>query len=233
MIRLFCALSLIPLSLGACSKTVDPPGDPCIAESAVPLVPGPTTDLTGYFVQPSAGYIKIFTGPASQTYVKDTTVNGHLTVDVVSGSGNHEYLRMPDRYWVGTLDATSTLFLLCPPLAAIPELMPDSSDHVANSGFLTQSSVVAVRRITRLIDTGLTETVPAGTFNSVVRIRQEFWVFGVDGFNNPKTFIDSSYRWFAPGVDEIRRVLWKDGATDSTLREMTAGVVNGVTYPTP
>lgn len=217
-VTLFLAATI--LSLAACSKTVEP--EP----------PGPTIDLTGYFVRPSAGYVKFFSDASTQMFVQDTTVNSHMTVDVVFGTGAHEYHRIPDRAWVGTLNSTSTLFLLSPPIAAIPELMPESTDHVANSAFETQSSPLPVRRISRLIDTGLTITVPAGMFDSVVLIRQEFWVF-ITTLGMPDTTIDSVYRWFAPGADEIRRVLWRDGEMVSATRELDSGFVNGVSYPIP
>jgi hypothetical protein len=96
---------------------------------------------------------------------------------------------------------------------------------------VTQTGTIPVRRISRLIDTGLTVTVTAGSFDSVALIRQEFWVFGTNGLGMPDTTIDSAYRWYAPGVDEIRRVQWRDGEADSTLREFIGGTVGGNTYP--
>jgi hypothetical protein len=217
------SLGLLLLTLASCnSKTVDP-------------VPGPTVDMTGYFVRPATGFFKVFTDGASQTYLQDTIVNMYNSVDVLYPSGSHEYHRIPDRAWVGTYDPSGAglLFLLGPPLAAIPEAMPETSDHVANSGFVTQTGLLPVRRVSRLIDTALIITVPAGTFDSVILIRQQFFVFGENGVGIPDTTIDSTYRWFAPGVDEIRRVLWRDGEPDSTLREMSAGTLNGTTYPIP
>ena len=214
-----CAAAVL-LSLASCSSVVEPP------------TPGPTIDLTGFFVQPGAGYVKFFSDASTQMYVQDTTVNSHPTVDVVFGTGDHEYHRIPDRAWVGTLDATSTLFLLEPPLAPIPELMPETSDHIVNSGFVTQTGLIPVRRFSRLVDTGLTIAVSAGTFDSVVLIRQEFWTF-LTILGTPVTLRDSSYRWFAPGVDEIRRVQWRDGDLTSATRELDSGFVNGVSYPIP
>jgi len=177
--------------------------------------------------------VKFFSDASNQMYVQDTILNTHSVVDVVFGTGAHEYHRIPDRAWVGTLNSTSTPFLLSPPITAIPELMPESTDHVANSAFITQNGLLPVRRITRLIDTGLSVTVPAGMFDSVILIRQEFWVFTTNGVGIPDTAIDSVFRWFAPGADEIRRVLWRDEELVSTTRELDSGFVNGVSYPIP
>jgi hypothetical protein len=183
-------------------------------------------DLTGYFILPTSGFQKFYTGGFSQAWTQDTVVDGTLSADVVDNAGAHEYLATADRAWVASFDtaAGGILFLLSPPLAALPDKMPATGNHIGNSGFLTQSGTVPVRRISRLVDTGLTVVVPAGTFDSVALIRQEFWRF-VSVLGAPDTLVDSAYRWFAPGVDEIRRVQWRDGQPDSTLREFVGGTI--------
>ena len=211
------------LAVVSCSSATDPNPSP----------PAPTVDLTGYFVLPSAGFQKFYTGGFSQAWSQDTTVNGTLSADLEDNAGLHEYLATADRAWVATLDtaAGGTLYLLSPPLAALPDKMPASGSHVGNSGFVTTTGTIPVRRISRLMDTGLVDTVPAGIFDSVALVRQEFWVFTKNGLGIPDTLVDSAFRWFAPGVDEIRRVLWRDGDVDSTLREFVGGTVGGNSYP--
>ena len=219
-ITLFFAATI--LSLAACSKVVEPPP------------PVSTIDLTGYFVLPSAGYEKFYSDGRTYTYTKDTVVNSHSVVDVLRESGNHDYHRIPDRAWVATLVAGTpdALFQFSPPLAGIPDQMPDTSDHVTNSNLVTQGEPEPVRRISRLIDTGLTVTVPAGMFDSVVLIRQEFWRF-TEVLNVTVIKIDSVDRWYAPGVDEIRRVEWLGSDLIGATRELDSGIVNGVSYPIP
>jgi hypothetical protein len=217
---LLAVLSVVLPGLLGCSSSTEPEPPP----------PVPTVDLTGYFVLPSAGFVKFFTGGSSKTWTQDTVVNGTLSADVMDQAGRHEYLAKADRAWVATLDTSGFLFLLSPPLAALPDLMPASGNHVASSGFVTQTETVPVRRISRLIDTGLTVAVPAGTFDSVALIRQEFWTI-VTVLGATDTTIDSSYRWFAPGVDEIRRVEWLHTAVDSTVKAFQAGSIGGRTYP--
>lgn len=204
----------------ACSNSTEP----------VPPDPGPTVNLTGYFVLPATGFVKFFTDGTNRTWVQDTVVNGVLSSDAVNQAGNHEYLATSNRAWVGTYDTSGFIFILSPPLAAIPDLMPATGNHVASSGFVTQTETVPVRRISRLIDTGLSVTVPAGSFDSVVLIRQEFWtIHTVLGATD--TLVDSAYRWYAHGVDEIKRIEWLHSVPDSTLKEFQAGSVGGHTYP--
>jgi hypothetical protein len=186
-----------------------------------------SVDLTGYFVLPASGFFKTYSDGFTQTYVNDTVVNGTPCAQVIDNAGNREYLATADRSWVGTLDTVGggTLFLLTPPLAGLPNQMPMHPPHVGNSGFVTQTGTIPVRRTSYLVDTGLSLTVPAGTFDSVAMIRQEFWVFTTNGLGIPDTTIDSVYRWFAPGVDEIRRIRWRDGSPTSTTREYSGGVL--------
>ena len=204
----------------SCSNSTEP----------VPPTPVPTVNLTGYFVLPSSGFVKIFSDGSSRNWIQDTVVNGVLSSDAVTQAGNHEYLATSNRAWVGTLDTSGFIFLLSPPLAAIPDLMPATGDHVAASGFVTQTETVPVRRISRLVDTGLSVTVPAGTFDSVALIRQEFWTIRTI-LGATDTLVDSAYRWYAPGVDEVKRIEWIHSTPDSTLKEFQAGSVGGNTYP--
>jgi len=204
----------------ACSQSTEPEPPP----------PVPTVNLTGYFVLPTSGFVKLFIDGSSRNWIQDTVVNGVLSSDAVNQAGTHEYLATSNRAWVATLDTSGFLFLLSPPLAALPELMPASGNHVASSGFVTQTETVPVRRISRLVDTGLSVVVPAGTFDSVVLIRQEFWTIrNILGATD--TLVDSAYRWYAPGVDEIRRIEWIHDTPDSTLKEFQAGSVGGNIYP--
>jgi len=215
-------VTALAASVLSCSNSTEPEPPPPPSVS--------TVDLTGYFVLPDSGFVKFFTDGSSKAWSKDTVVDGTPSVDVVDQIGRHEYLAAASRAWVATLDTSGFLFLLSPPLAALPELMPDTVDHVAASGFVTQTEIVPVRRISRLISTGLTVAVPAGSFDSVVLIRQEFWTIrNILGATD--TTVDSSYRWFAPGVDEIRRVEWLHlAAPDSSVKEFEAGSVGGNIY---
>lgn len=195
------------------------------------VAPVPGVDLSAYLILPGAGFVKFYSDGSSQTYLQDSVVEGFDAIDLLYGTGAHEYFRKSDRAWIATLDTAATLFILQPPLAAIPLRLPVGTAVAAQSSFATQSGPIPVRRVSILADTGLSETVPAGTFDSVVLIRQEFLLFGTNGLGIPDTSVDSAYRWFAPGVDEIRQVRWRDGEVDSTLREFLGGTVNGVTYP--
>jgi hypothetical protein len=197
--------------------------------SSKPVAPVPGVDLEGYLILPDSGFEKFYSDGSSQTYAQDTVVEGFAAIDVLWNSGDHEYFRKSDRAWIATLDTAGggTLFLLQPPLAAIPLSLSIGTSVTAQSSFATQSGPVPVSRLSQLVDTGLTQTVGAGTFDRVVLIRQEF---RVEGFI---TTVDSAHRWFAPGVEEIKRVQWRDGDTDSTMREFIGGTVGGVTYPIP
>jgi hypothetical protein len=217
---LLAALPAAVVGLISCSQSTEPEPPP----------PIPTVDLTGYFVLPTAGFVKFFTDGSSKAWAKDTMVAGTMAADAINQAGVHEYLATSNRAWVATLDTSGFLFLLSPPLPAIPDHMPSTQDHVAGSGFVTQTETVPVRRISRLIDTALTDTVPAGIFDSVVLIRQEFWTI-VSVLGAMDTLVDSSYRWFAPAVDEIKRVEWLRSATDSSYKEFQGGSVGGRTYP--
>jgi hypothetical protein len=202
----------------------------CSSKPTDPPPPVPTVDLTGYFLLPGTGFSKFFSDGDSRTYVGPDTLNGHNVVDVLNGSnGSHDYFRQSDRAWAGNLDS-GTIFLFVPPLAAPPDLFPSTSNHVATSSIPTQTTPLPVTRISRLVNTQMMDTVPAGIFDSVVMIRQEFWltrtVLGV-----PVTSIDSAYRWYAPGVDEIRATIWNDGDTASSTREFIGGTIDGRTYP--
>jgi hypothetical protein len=190
-------------------------------------------DLSGFFVLPGPGYDKFFTGGEERVYVKDTVVEGHSVVDVALASGEHEYFRTSDRAWVAWWTSPphdSTFFLLQPPLAAVPDTLVVDERRTAPSSLPLQSGALPVKRITELKSTALSLTVPAGSFDSVILIRQEFWIIG-ETQGAPDTSVDSAYRWFAPGVDEIRQVRWRDGQPDSTLRDFIGGTVGGNTYP--
>lgn len=190
-------------------------------------------NLTGYFVLPGSGFTKFYKDvnadtTFSQTFVDTTTVNGFAVVDVLRGTELHEYFRRSDRAWVGTLRVSdSALILLEPPLAAIPDQLELGADVVANSLTIADPTPFAVTRTSRLVDTGLIITVPAGTFTSVARIRQTFQRPGPP----PAVLTDSAYRWYAFGVDEIRRVLWEEGKADSTLLEFIGGTIDTLTFP--
>lgn len=211
------SLALVVL---ACSQATEP----------APPPPVPTVNLTGYFVLPTSGFVKFFTDGTSKTWTQDTVVNGVPSSDAVNQIGVHEYLASSNRAWVATLDTSGFIFLLSPPLAATPDLIPATGNHVASSGFVTQTGTVPVRRISRLVDTSLMVTVPAGIFDSVALIRQEFWTIRTI-LGATDTLVDSAYRWYAPGVDEIRRIEWLHSEVDSTLKEFEFGSVGGNTYP--
>jgi hypothetical protein len=193
----------------------------------------PTVDLTGYFLLPDSGFTKFFKDinadtTFAQTYVDTTTVNGFAVVDVLRGQDLHEYFRRSDRAWVGTLRVSdSALILLEPPLAAIPDRLALGVDVVATAQTLADPAPFPVTRTSRLVDTGLTITVPAGTFTGVAKIRQTFQRPGPP----PAVLTDSTYRWYAKGVDEIQRVLWEDGKADSTLIEFIGGKIDSLTFP--
>ena len=205
----------------------------CTSNPADPPPPGPTVDLTGYFLLPGPGFSKFFSDGQSRAYVGADTLNGFNVVDVLNGSDlSHDFFRTSDRAWVGNLDTAGggTIFLFQPPLAALPDLFPETEYHVANSGIVTQSGLAPVRRISKLLDTALVDSVPAWRFDSVILIRQEFWRF-ITVLGVPDTLRDSAYRWYAPGVDEIKAKIWFEGDTDSTYREFIGGTIDGRTYP--
>jgi len=218
------AVVLSMLAVASCSSNpADPP----------PPAPGPTIDLTGYFLLPSSGFSKSYSNGSTEQYIGPDMVNGFSVVDLFDGSDNsHIYFRQSDRAWVGTLQAAGggTLFLFDPPLPAPPNQFPETTDHVGTSSLLTTPNPTPVRRITRLIDTGLTVTVGTMTFDSVAMLRQEFWQFR-SALGATDTVIDSAYRWYAPGVDEIRQVRWSDGDTQSVSFDFVGGTIDGRTYP--
>ena len=211
--RLATGLIVTLLMISACSEDPVSPPDP----------PAPTVDLSGYFLLPDTTWNKFFT-TGSQTYVKDSSIAGASVVIVSQPDGQLDYFQAVDRAWAA-FDA-GALFEINPPLAALPDAMPESSDHVASANILTGSGNAPIRRISRLVDTALTLTVGPMTFDSVVLIRQEFWLISV-----PVNEVDSAYRWYAHGVDEIRSVRWRHGQTDSTVRIFTRGTIGGRPYP--
>lgn len=205
----------------------------CSSKPVTPALGG--IDLSAYLILPDSSFEKFYSDGSTQRYRSDSVVEGFEAIDVVWGLDYHEYFRKSDRAWIATLDTIGggTLYLLQPPLAAIPSALPIGTIVTASSNFRTQSGLVPVRRLSQLVDTGLTATVNAITFDSVVLIRQEFWVIGVNGLGFPDTTVDSAYRWFARHVEEIRRVRWRDGEINSTMREFIGGTVGGVTYLVP
>jgi len=192
--------------------------------SSNPVSPGPVgIDLSAYFILPDTGFDKTFDDGTTQAWVQDSTIDGIAVADLGYTSGAHEYFRKPDRAWVATLDAAGTFFRLDPPLAALPDHMPLDSTIEARSSFVVVGGSTPVSRTSRLVDTGLTLTVPAGTFDSVIMVFQVFRIFGTTPLGQPDTTVDSAYRWFAPGLDEIQRVRWAPGQADSTLRRFESG----------
>jgi len=205
--------------------------DASLADSEVVSV-NASFDLTGWFVLPGPGYNKFFSNGPTRTYVQDTIVNGFNTVDVALSNGRHVYTRSPDRAWVATFDTASggVLFLLNPPLPGFPDTAALGVEMEAQSEFVLQTGGLPVRRFSRLDSIGVQLTVPAGSFDSVAVIRQEFWRIITNPLMQLDTLIDSTYQWFAPGVDEIRRIEWLDGSP-TVVREFVGGTVGGRTYP--
>lgn len=179
-------------------------------------------DLSAYFVLPGPGFDKFFDDATTQTYVKDTTVNGIAVADLQYSDGRHVYYRKTDRGWVATFTPPSSWFVLDPPLVAPPPEMVYMVEHLATSEALATPANVPISMTSQLVDTGLMVTVPAGTYDSVVLVRQIFRLFGTGGLGQPETTVDSTYRWFAPGIDEIRRVQW-NLAGDSVIRQLAGG----------
>ena len=208
--RFGLALLVGVLALAACKdKPTEPP-------------PATGIDVSAYFILPDSGFDKLYNDGTTQTYAKDTIVSGHAVSDLRYSDGRHVFFRKSDRAWVATLGSTGGWFELDPPLVAPPPVMPFLTEITAASSAIASPSNVPLTMMSQLVDTGLLLTVPAGTYDSVILVRQVFRLFGKNGLGIPETTVDSTYRWFAPGIDEIRRVSW-DVVGDSLIREFSFG----------
>lgn len=186
--------------------------------------------MTRYYVTPGPDFYKEYDNLSTQKYEKDTifvdAAVEDTAVDIAyAPSGDHDFWRQSDRAWLAQRKFGSGDFhIFEPPLPTAPTSLPFQGTYSAQAmdirnGVDTTTAVWFFE----LLDTGMVDTVPAGIFDSVVLVQLTF--LAIDGADSSAVAV---WRWYAPGVDEIRQL---NLAGPGAQRELDSAVINGITYP--